>query len=68
LQALTPTPAPPPLVPQRYETKGFLPEEYDGFIQNYLYPSFSPQMLAFLASSSLYGLWKTGALPGQKQL
>lgn len=48
--------------------KGFLPEEYDAVVENYLYPSYSPQMLAFLAASSLYGLWKTGKLPGQKQL
>ncbi|KIZ04340.1 hypothetical protein MNEG_3617 [Monoraphidium neglectum] len=47
---------------------GFLPEDWDQFIENVLYPSFSPQMLAFLGASSFYGLWKTGKLPGQKQM
>jgi hypothetical protein len=47
--------------------QGFLPEGSDGFITDYLYPSFSPQILLFLGLSSLYGLWKTGKLPGQKQ-
>ncbi|KAI8468274.1 MAG: hypothetical protein J3K34DRAFT_470985 [Monoraphidium minutum] len=47
---------------------GFLPESWDSFIENVLYPSFSPQMLLFLAGSSAYGLWKTGKLPGQKQM
>ncbi|WIA08275.1 hypothetical protein OEZ85_007718 [Tetradesmus obliquus] len=47
---------------------GFLPAEADSFIQDYLYPSFSPQMLLFLGMSSAYGLWKTGKLPGQQQM
>lgn len=46
---------------------GFLPEEIDAFIQDAIYPSFSPTVLAFLGASSLYGLWKTGKLPGQQQ-
>ena len=32
-----------------------------------LYPSYSPLVLVFLGVSSLYGLGKTGLLPGQKQ-
>lgn len=48
--------------------QGFLPAEADSFIQDYLYPSFSPQMLLFLGMSSAYGLWKTGKLPGQQQM
>jgi hypothetical protein len=48
--------------------QGFLPTEVDGFIQDVLYPSFSPQMLLFLGMSSAYGLWKTGKLPGQQQM
>jgi hypothetical protein len=48
--------------------QGFLPTEIDGFIQDVLYPSFSPQMLLFLGMSSAYGLWKTGKLPGQQQM
>ncbi|GBF88312.1 low PSII accumulateion protein, chloroplastic [Raphidocelis subcapitata] len=47
---------------------GFLPESWDSAVQAYLYPSFSPQMALFLAGSSAYGLWKTGKLPGQKQM
>lgn len=47
--------------------QGFMSEEFDGFVQEYLYPSFSPTVLAFLAASSLYGLWKTGKLPGMIQ-
>ena len=40
--------------------QGFLPTEVDAFVQDVLYPSFSPQMLLFLGMSSAYGLWKTG--------
>eukprot|EP00878_Enallax_costatus_P012945 GHUV01013518.1.p1 GENE.GHUV01013518.1~~GHUV01013518.1.p1 ORF type:complete len:181 (+),score=78.64 GHUV01013518.1:749-1291(+) len=47
---------------------GFLPAELDSFVQDVLYPSYSPQMLLFLGMSSAYGLWKTGKLPGQKQM
>lgn len=47
---------------------GFLPAEWDPFFRDALYPSFSPQMLLFLGMSSAYGLWKTGKLPGQKQM
>ncbi|GLC37547.1 hypothetical protein PLESTB_001759400 [Pleodorina starrii] len=46
---------------------GFLPEEVDGWIQDKLYPSYSWIMLGFLGLSSLYGLYKTGKLPGQIQ-
>jgi len=37
-------------------------------VATYLYPTYSPQILAFLLLSSLYGLFKTGKLPGQTQL
>jgi hypothetical protein len=47
---------------------GFLPEEWDQFIQDKIYPSYSPTVLLFLGVSSFYGLFKTGKLPGQKQL
>lgn len=47
---------------------GFLPEELDAAVSEWLYPSYSPQILLFLGMSSLYGLFKTGKLPGQKQL
>lgn len=47
---------------------GFLPEALDAAVEQYLYPSFSPQMLLFLGASSAYGLWKTGKLPGQQQM
>eukprot|EP00879_Flechtneria_rotunda_P025974 GHRR01027641.1.p1 GENE.GHRR01027641.1~~GHRR01027641.1.p1 ORF type:complete len:201 (+),score=87.21 GHRR01027641.1:180-782(+) len=47
---------------------GFLPTELDMFVQDVLYPSYSPQMLLFLGMSSAYGLWKTGKLPGQQQM
>jgi hypothetical protein len=40
--------------------QGFLPDEWDPFFRDALYPSFSPQMLLFLGMSSAYGLWKTG--------
>jgi hypothetical protein len=41
-----------------------LPEDWDAFISNMLYPNYSPTVLLFLGLSSLYGLWKTGKLPG----
>ncbi len=47
--------------------QGFLPEAVDIWIQDYLYPAYSWIMLGFLAGSSLYGLFKTGKLPGQTQ-
>ncbi|GAX83436.1 hypothetical protein CEUSTIGMA_g10861.t1 [Chlamydomonas eustigma] len=47
---------------------GFFPEEWDQFIQDKIYPSYSPTVLLFLSMSSFYGLFKTGKLPGQKQL
>ncbi|KXZ44553.1 hypothetical protein GPECTOR_65g171 [Gonium pectorale] len=46
---------------------GFLPEEVDAWIQDVLYPSYSWIVLGFLGLSSLYGLFKTGKLPGQTQ-
>ncbi len=58
----------PPSAPWRLPLQGFLPTEADTFIQEVLYPSYSPQILAFLGFSSLYGLFKTGSLPGQKKL
>lgn len=48
--------------------QGFLPESFDAAVTDWLYPSYSPQILLFLGMSSLYGLFKTGKLPGQKQL
>jgi hypothetical protein len=47
---------------------GFLPEDWDAFIQDVIYPSFSWTVLAFLGGSSLYGLFKTGKLPGQQNV
>lgn len=47
---------------------GFLPEETDQWIQDTIYPSYSFTTLGFLACSSLYGLFKVGKLPGQKQM
>lgn len=47
---------------------GFLPEAADAWIQDNLYPTYSYVVLAFLGASSLYGLFKTGKLPGQQQL
>ncbi|KAG2454549.1 hypothetical protein HYH02_000394 [Chlamydomonas schloesseri] len=46
---------------------GFLPEEADIWIQDNLYPNYSWIVLGFLGLSSLYGLYKTGKLPGQIQ-
>lgn len=48
--------------------QGFLPTEMDAWVQDVLYPSYSPQMLLFLGMSSAYGLFKTGKLPGQQQI
>jgi len=47
---------------------GFLPEEVDNFVREKLYPTYSYTVLAFLGGSSLYGLFKTGKLPGMQQL
>jgi len=47
---------------------GFLPEEVDTFVREKLYPTYSYTVLAFLGGSSLYGLFKTGKLPGMQQL
>ena len=40
---------------------GFMSVEADQFAQDFVYPAFSPTLGLFLLSSSLYGLWKTGA-------
>ncbi|CAL4890302.1 unnamed protein product [Urochloa decumbens] len=37
---------------------GFLPEEYDNFFVKYLYPSFTPTVLLFLAGTVGYGVLK----------
>ncbi|XP_021287221.1 protein LOW PSII ACCUMULATION 2, chloroplastic [Herrania umbratica] len=37
---------------------GFLPEEWDKFFVNYLYPSFTPTVLLFLAGTVAYGVLK----------
>lgn len=42
--------------------QGFLPEDWDDFIQNVLYPNYTPTVLLFLGISSMYGLWKTGKI------
>ncbi|KAK3245721.1 hypothetical protein CYMTET_44727 [Cymbomonas tetramitiformis] len=39
---------------------GFLPEEYDRFAEEVIYPAYSPLLLVFLGCSSLYGLYKAG--------
>ena len=38
---------------------GFLPDEWDAWITNLLYPSFSPTVGIFLVFSSAYGVWKS---------
>jgi hypothetical protein len=38
---------------------GFFPESVDAFITERVYPSYSPQLGAFLLCSSVYGLWKS---------
>lgn len=48
--------------------QGLFPEELDALVSDYLYPSYSPTVLLFVGLSSLYGLWKTGKLPGQQQV
>ncbi|MCD7450610.1 hypothetical protein HAX54_007581 [Datura stramonium] len=37
---------------------GFLPEAWDNFIAKYLYPSFTPTVLLFLAGTVFYGVLK----------
>ncbi|RCV05688.1 hypothetical protein SEVIR_1G102700v4 [Setaria viridis] len=37
---------------------GFLPEEYDSFFVKYLYPSFTPTVVLFLAGTVGYGVLK----------
>lgn len=46
---------------------GFLPESFDQFAQDVVYPSFSPTIVFFLVCSSLYGLWKTGGGRDEKE-
>ena len=50
------------------DSQGFLPEATDQWIQDKIYPGYTFTVLAFLGASSLYGLFKTGKLPGQKQI
>lgn len=47
--------------------QGFLPEDWDAFVSDSLYPNYSYTVLLFLGGSSLYGLYKTGKLPGMTQ-
>ncbi|XP_068655301.1 protein LPA2 [Aristolochia californica] len=44
---------------------GFLPEEWDKFFVNYLYPSFTPTVFLFVAGTVGYGVYKY--LQGEKQ-
>lgn len=37
---------------------GFLPEEWDEFAVNFVYPAFTPSVGVFLAIAASYGLWK----------
>lgn len=46
---------------------GFLPDEIDSFVQDKVYPSYTYIMLGFLGLSTVYGLFKIGKLPGQRQ-
>ncbi|XP_050386637.1 protein LPA2 [Argentina anserina] len=39
-------------------TSGFLPEEWDKLFVKYLYPSFTPTVLLFLAGTTAYGVIK----------
>ena len=50
-----------------FMSQGFLPEDWDQWIQDKIYPGYSGTVVLFLGASSLYGLFKTGKLPGQKQ-
>ncbi|XP_057952768.1 protein LPA2 [Malania oleifera] len=48
---------------------GFLPEEWDKFFVKYLYPSFTPTVILFLAGTVVYGVSKylqNEKLKGQK--
>eukprot|EP00197_Chlamydomonas_leiostraca_P008782 CAMPEP_0202865738 /NCGR_PEP_ID=MMETSP1391-20130828/6329_1 /ASSEMBLY_ACC=CAM_ASM_000867 /TAXON_ID=1034604 /ORGANISM="Chlamydomonas leiostraca, Strain SAG 11-49" /LENGTH=162 /DNA_ID=CAMNT_0049545615 /DNA_START=120 /DNA_END=609 /DNA_ORIENTATION=+ len=42
---------------------GFLPEEWDAFVTDVLYPGYTPTVFSFLMGSTAYGLWKIGKLP-----
>ena len=44
--------------------QGFLPEEIDNFIVDYIYPSFSIQVGVVFACSTVYGLWKASVIVG----
>lgn len=41
--------------------QGFLPENIDTFIVDYVYPSYSIQVGIVFASSTAYSLWKVSA-------
>ncbi|KAM5557124.1 protein LOW PSII ACCUMULATION 2, chloroplastic [Rosa sericea] len=50
-------------------TSGFLPEEWDKLFVKYLYPSFTPTVLLFIAGTTAYGVIKylqNEELKGQK--
>ena len=50
-----------------FALQGFLPEDWDDFIQYSLYPNYTPTVLLFLGLSSMYGLWKvSGAIEEEK--
>mmetsp|Transcript_18802 Transcript_18802/g.32081 ORF Transcript_18802/g.32081 Transcript_18802/m.32081 type:complete len:198 (+) Transcript_18802:60-653(+) len=42
---------------------GFLPEDWDLFVHDVLYPNYTYVVLLFLLGSSVYGAWKVGKLP-----
>ncbi len=45
------------------DAQGFLPEDWDAFIEDTLYPNYTGLVGLFLAASTAYGLWKIGKLP-----
>lgn len=55
------------LSPYADSLQGFLPEDWDAFVTDSLYPNYSWTVLLFLGASSAYGLYKTGKLPGMTQ-
>ena len=44
--------------------QGFLPEAWDNFAVDYVYPTFTPTLGLFLAISVVYGLLKVDSQPG----
>lgn len=56
-----------PSAPRSPDPQGFLPDEIDSFVQDKVYPSYTYIMLGFLGLSTVYGLFKIGKLPGQRQ-